>query len=239
MSSYLKSAMKVLQTIEQQEVSSMKKAAQLIYQSIINGGIVQLFGSGHSQLLAQDAFYRAGGLVPIKPISIEDLMLHKGAILSSANEKDISRMAEYWSQIDLKKDDTLIVISTSGRNAVPVEIALRAKEMGIPVITVQSLDYVHQSAKHPSGKRLEDFATVVLNTHAPVGDGVLKLQSTQFGPVSTIAGAALLNEVTTQVIQLLDETVSPLPVFGSNNIDSSGNTNDYLMNQYKDRINFN
>lgn len=239
MSSYLKNAMKVLQLIEQYEEASMKKAAQLIYQSLVNGGIVQLFGSGHSQLLAQDAYYRAGGLVAIKPISIEDLMLHKGALLSSANEKDISRMPEYWSQIDLQKNDTLIVISTSGRNAVPVEIALRAKEMGIPVITVQSLDYVRQTAKHPSGKRLEDFATVVLNTHVPVGDGVMKLQSAQFGPVSTIAGAALLNEVTAQAIQLLDETISPLPVFGSNNVDTAGNSNEYLMNQYKDRINFN
>lgn len=239
MNRYFDKVHEVLREIEEHEGTSLKKAADLVVNSIHNGGILQLFGSGHSQLLAQDAFYRAGGLVPVKPISIEPLMLHKGAVESSNNEKDISKMPEYWAEIDLQPHDVLVVISTSGRNAVPVEIAKRATEMGVPVITLQSLKYEQQPSRHPSGKRLEDFATVVLNNHVPVGDGVIQVKDALCGPVSTVTGATLLNELSTQVIQLLSAQQDQIPVFMSNNIESEQNTNEYFMNQYKERINFN
>lgn len=225
--------------VEQKEQLQIEEAAQMIFKSINSGGILQLFGSGHSQLLAQDAFYRAGGLVPVKPISIEPLMLHRGAMESSRNEKDISKMPEYWTHFDLQPADVLVVISTSGRNPVPVEVAKRAQEMGINVITLQSLEYRLQPSRHPSGKRLEDFAKVVLNTHVPVGDGVIKIKETQCGPVSTIAGATLLNEVSVRVIELISEKNNKIPVFGSNNVETREDTNEYFMNQYEDRINFN
>lgn len=238
MSGFLKNAIELLSMIESKEQLSLNKAAELMYNSIVSGGIVQLFGSGHSQLLAQESYYRAGGLVPAKPISIEPLMLHKGALTSSNNEKDISRIEEYWSEIELQENDTLIVISTSGRNAVPLEIALRAKEMGITVITIQSLDYTEQASRHSSGKRLEDVADVVLNTHTPVGDGVLQSQNLQYGPVSTIAGSAMLNEAIAQVVQMLQQSGGEVPVFGSSNVERTEDMNAYYIEQYKNRINF-
>lgn len=238
MSGFLKNAIELLSMIESKEQLSLNKAAELMYNSIVSGGIIQLFGSGHSQLLAQESYYRAGGLVPAKPISIEPLMLHKGALTSSNNEKDISRIEEYWSEIELQENDTLIVISTSGRNAVPLEIALRAKEMGITVITIQSLDYTEQASRHSSGKRLEDVADVVLNTHTPVGDGVLQSQNLQYGPVSTIAGSAMLNEAIAQVVQMLQQSGGEVPVFGSSNVERTEDMNAYYIEQYKDRINF-
>lgn len=238
MGEYFKNAIELLRTIERDEQESMQKAAELMYNSISSGGIVQLFGSGHSQLLAQESYYRAGGLVPAKPISIEPLMLHKGALTSSNNEKDISKMEEYWSEIDLQKEDTLIVISTSGRNAVPVDIALRAKERGITVITLQSLNYSDQASRHSSGKRLEDVADVVLNTRTPVGDGVITSQNLQYGPVSTIAGAAMLNEAIAQVVHMLQQSGGEVPVFGSSNVERTEDKNAYYINQYKNRINF-
>lgn len=239
MSNYFEKVQELLKEIQQQEEMQIKLAAKLVFNSINKGGILQLFGSGHSQLLAQDAFYRAGGIVPVKPISIEPLMLHKGAMESSKNEKDISRIDEYWSQIELQKEDVIVVISTSGRNAVPIEIAKRAQEMGIPVITLQSLNYQQQPSRHPSEKRLEDYATIILNNHVPIGDGVLTINDTLCGPVSTVAGATILNELSTQVIALLSEQKEEIPVFNSNNVETNKNTNEYFMNQYKDRINFN
>lgn len=238
MTSYLNETVKLLQRIEKEEQQALQQAAQILYKSITAGGIIQLYGSGHSQLLAQESFYRAGGLVPAKPISIEELMLHKGALTSSSNEKDLSKIEAYWSQIDLHANDVLIVISTSGRNAVPVEIALRTQKMGIPVISLQSLAYHQQDSKHPSGKRLEEVADVVLNTGIPVGDGLLISEGLQYGPASTIAGAAMLNEAIVQAIDLLKINGKELPVFGSSNVEQKENNNDYYIEKYKNRILF-
>lgn len=235
----MQEVIKLLQEIEQQEQRAMQKAAKIIHQSIEQGGILQLFGCGHSQLIAQEAFYRAGGLVPAKAISVVPLMLHSGATTSSENEKDISRIDEYWTHFDLKPQDTLIVISTSGKNAVPIEIALRAKEKGIPVITLQSLAYCEQSSKHASKKRLETYADVVLNTHVPLGDGILTEATIQYGPVSTVAGVTMLNEVIVRVVQLLSDAAKEFPVFTSNNVEQESNNNAFYMKQYEHRINFN
>ncbi|MEK4137884.1 SIS domain-containing protein [Kurthia sp. FSL E2-0154] len=103
----------------------------MIYQSIEQGGILQLFGCGHSQLIAQGAYYRAGGLVPAKAVYIEPLMLHKGAAISSENEKDLSRIEEYWPHFEFQSHDVLIVISKRGKNAVPIEIDLGAKRFAL------------------------------------------------------------------------------------------------------------
>lgn len=238
MNSYLNETVKLLQSIEKQEQKSLQQAAQIIYNAIVAGGILQLYGSGHSQLLAQESFYRAGGLVAAKPISIEELMLHKGALTSSDNEKDLAKIESYWAQIDLQKNDALVVISTSGRNSVPVEIALRAKKLGIPIITLQSLEYSEQTSKHPSGKRLEDIADVVLNTRIPVGDGLMSHNSLQYGPASTIAGAAMLNEAIVKAIDLLQANGQDVPVFGSSNVEQAHNNNEYYIEKYKDRIIF-
>lgn len=183
MSAFFEKIRHLVDEIEQQESEVIEDAAKVIAKSIENGGIMQLFGSGHSHLLAQETYYRAGGLVPAKAIQIEELMLHSGAINSSENEKNLSKIEKYWQEISFQSNDVLVVISTSGRNPIPVEIALRAKKLGIPVVTLQSLLYCQQPSRHPSGKRLEDVAAIVLNTHVPIGDGIIANQHLQYGPV--------------------------------------------------------
>lgn len=236
---YIDRVQQLLSSINNLEHENMNKAAQIISTAIKNGGIVQLFGSGHSQLLAQESFYRAGGLVPVKPISIEPLMLHNGPISSSQNEKDASRMEEYWDQIQLNQNDVMIVISTSGRNYVPVDVAKRAKEMGIKVITMQSLEYSNQKSNHQTGNRLEYYADVVLNTRVPIGDGIIQNEALQYGPVSTVVGATILNHVLVEVIQQLQQGNENVPVFGSSNVEGKGSSNEYWVEKYKNRINFN
>lgn len=238
MSIYLQKVANLLQVLEEQEQQAIEQAANIIYQSIEQGGILQLFGCGHSQLIAQEAYYRAGGLVPAKAVCIEPLMLHKGAAISSENEKDLSHIEEYWSHFEFQSHDVLIVISTSGKNAVPIEIALRAKEKGIPVITLQSFAYCEQSSKYPTKKRLETYADVVLNTHVPLGDGIMEQNGLRYGPVSTLAGVTLLNEVIVRVVQLFHDDKKTFPIFVSNNVEQEGNTNAFYMKQYEHRINF-
>lgn len=239
MQPYWKEINILLEHVAEQEKDGIENTAKLIAERIKKGGILQLFGCGHSHLLAQEAYYRAGGLVPVAPITIEPLMLHKGALTSSQNEKDPTFIGQNKDQIHFEPNDVLIVISTSGRNPAPIDMAFLAKELGILVISLQSLSYKEQEARHSSGKRLEEAVDIVLNTHVPVGDGLLSKNGLQYGPASTVIGAALLNALICQVIEEISKGAGELPVFKSANLSDSHLHNEAMMEKYKNRIDFN
>lgn len=236
MNTYFQQVNRYLTMVAQQESEQINRVAQLIVKRLVQGGIIQLFGSGHSMLLAQECYFRAGGLVPVKPIHIESLMLHQGARQSSQNEKKQAFLAPYKDELQFDDKDVCIIISTSANNPVPIDMAIYAKEAGAHTISLQSLAYQQQPSRHPSGQRLEDIVDDVLNTHVPLGDGVLTVDELQYGPVSTVLGAALLNALCAQIIEILHEQGASLPVFASSNL---GNTNnDELIDQYGQRIHF-
>ncbi|USK55941.1 SIS domain-containing protein [Cytobacillus solani] len=236
MKSYFTEIQRLLSIVSEQEQRQIESASKIIAECFQNGGILQLFGCGHSHLLAQDTYYRAGGLVPIRPITIEPLMLHYGALTSSKNEKDPAFIKNHLETFEFKKKDVLIVISTSGCNPVPIDVALLGKEAGITVISLQSLEYKEQLTRNESGYRLEEVVDLVLNTHIPVGDGILSLQGVQYGPASTVIGSAILHALFSQVIESLD--MDRLPVFQSANLSANQSANLALIDQYKDRIDF-
>lgn len=234
---YLQAVQQLLTNVEDQQ-PAIERASDIAVKAIRSGGILQLFGCGHSQLIAQEGFYRAGGLACVKPVSIEPLMLHYGALRSSQNEKALTDIEAYWAHVDLQPQDVLFVISTSGRNAVPVEFAIRAKQQGIPVITLQSLYYREQSSRHPSGQRLEDVSDVVIDTKVPVGDGIITTDGGQFGPVSTVVATSLLNELFVAIIDALQQHDEALPIFESANVKSHSASNEHWLAHYRERIQF-
>jgi len=239
MQSYWKEISILLEKVAEQEKENINNTSKLIADRIKNGGIIQLFGCGHSHLLAQEAYYRAGGLVPVTPITIEPLMLHRGALTSSQNEKDPTFMEQYEGQISFEPNDILVVISTSGRNPAPIDMAFLGKKAGILVVSLQSLHYKDQEGRHVSGKRLEEVVDIVLNTHIPVGDGLLSNKGLQYGPSSTVVGAALLNALISQVIEEISKESEQIPVFKSANLSDSQFHNEEMMEKYKNRIDFN
>ncbi|MFE8698645.1 sugar isomerase domain-containing protein [Cytobacillus sp. FJAT-53684] len=236
MQSYFAGIQHLLSIVSEQEQRQIERASAIIVESFHNGGILQLFGCGHSHLLAQDAYYRAGGLVPVRPITIESLMLHSGALASSKNEKDPAFIEKNLENFEFKKNDVLIVISTSGCNPVPIDVAQLGKKAGITVLSLQSLKYKEQLTRHESGQRLEDVVDLVLNTHIPVGDGILSRQGIQYGPASTVVGSAILHALFSQVIEKLE--MDRLPVFQSANVSSDQSANMALIEKYKSRIDF-
>lgn len=238
MQSYWKEINILLEKVAQQENENIENASKLIAERIKKGGILQLFGCGHSHLLAQEAYYRAGGLVPVAPINIEPLMLHKGALTSSSNEKDPTLIGQYRDQVSFESNDILIVISTSGRNPAPIDMAFLGKEAGILVISLQSLSYRDQEGRHASGQRLEEVVDIVLNTYVPVGDGLLSNKGLQYGPASTVVGAALLNALICQVIEEISQESEELPVFKSANLSDSQFHNETMLKKYRNRIDF-
>lgn len=229
----------LLTLIEREEGDRMREAARRVAEGLKRGGIVQLFGCGHSHLLAEEVFYRAGGLVPVKPILIEPLMLHEGAVRSSRLERQNGYAATFLPDQEIHKEDVVFVLSTSGRNPVPIDVALYAKEQGAYVIGITSPKYAQsQPSRHKGGKRLHEVVDLVIDNHAPVGDALLTHPkvAVPFAPSSTVTGAALLNGILAEAVALLAESGVEPPVFLSGNMEGADAHNKRLIAQYRKRI---
>ncbi|MBA2174207.1 SIS domain-containing protein [Halobacillus locisalis] len=238
--SYLNEVRKKMQEMEEKEQERLNVLSQLIADRLGSGGIIHLFGCGHSSLLAQDAYYRAGGLVPVRPILIEPLMLHQGGQCSSAFERKAGFVESYLMKEDIREGDVVIVISISGRNPAPIDAALYCLQKGADVIGVTSLDYAHtQTSRHPSGKRLEEVTDYVLDLPIPVGDATLRLEGLEqaFSPMSTVLGSALLQDLFSRTIKQLHQSGCEVPIFKSGNVDGSDEHNAKMAAAYK-RISF-
>jgi uncharacterized phosphosugar-binding protein len=200
---------------------------------------VHFFGAGHSHILCEDAFYRAGGLVPINPIFDVNLMLHNGAPRSSRLERMTGYAETFMESCNIRPGEIVFVISTSGRNGVPIDVALLAKEKGAKVVSITSLEYsMSQSSRHPSGKRLFEACDIYIDNHCPIGDALLSLEKfpMPLSPGSTIAGAYILQTILSTAIKIIvDKGLTP-PVFLSGNLEGGDEHNKMLIEKYKGRI---
>lgn len=239
LSDYFKSVQERLALVENHEGPAMLMAAEKVAEAIQAGGIIQLFGCGHSHLLTEEVFYRAGGLVPVKPIFVEPLMLHEGAVQSSQLERKNGYASEFLDEQDFRSGDVVFVISTSGRNPVPVDVALAAREKGAFVIGITSLEYSgSQSSRHDTGKYLSDAVDVVLDNHSVSGDAILSYEKVEvpFGPTSTVVGATMLNAIFASAIKMMADAGFAPPIFLSGNIDGADVHNARLIEKYRERI---
>src|SRR5690625_3678888 len=138
---YFNKITELLKKVYESQEDVLDEAAERISQAIQGDGIIHLYGCGHSHILTEEVFYRAGGLVPIRPIFHEPLMLHEGAMLSSMIERKNDYATNFMEEQDIRKNDVAFIISTSGRNPVPVDAAIIAKEKGAFVIGMTSREY--------------------------------------------------------------------------------------------------
>ena len=229
----------LLAKVQKEEHNVMIQADHKVAETIQNGGVIHLFGCGHSHILTEEVYYRAGGLVPIHPILHEPLMLHEGAVRSSTYERKNDYAKTFMQAQDIRDGDVIFVISTSGRNPVPVDVAHLAKEKGAFVIGITSIEYSSsQPSRHISGELLLDAADLVINNHAPEGDALLSHidVDVRFSPSSTVIGSTILNAVFAQSIKLMAENNFEPPVFLSGNIEGADDHNEKLIDKYKERI---
>lgn len=236
---YFEKVRELLEVVEEQESSAMEQAAKKIATSIQHGGIIHLFGCGHSHILVEEVYYRAGGLVPIQPIIHEPLMLHKGAAALSALEQTDDYAHTFMGKQQIKKGDIVFVISTSGRNPVPVDVAYTARSEGAYVIGITSPKYSNsQPSRHRSGAYLYDAVDLVIDNHTVVGDSLLAHEqvSVPFGPSSTVVGTTIINAIFAESIAIMAEGGYSPPVFLSGNIEGSTAHNEQLVKAYSDRI---
>ena len=219
---YLSIAESVLNRIDRDSIS---RAAEGVAEAIGRGGVVYLFGSGHSSLLAQEVFYRAGGLVAINPLLDPRLGFEKGAVESTEFERSLEGADELAGKAGFQAGDAGIVISNSGRNALPVEMALRMKQAGMKVIALTNLAQSRSAeSRHPSGKRLFEAADEILDNHCPAGDAAVRIPEVPhaLGPLSTVVGAAILHLVLLDAAAALVRKGITPAVLSSGNVGSVG-----------------
>ncbi|MBT2647667.1 SIS domain-containing protein [Bacillus sp. ISL-34] len=237
MNSYFEEVQALLTIVGEQEKQSIKESVEHIAKAVMSDGIIHLFGSGHSHILTEEVFYRAGGLAAIRPIFVEDLMLFKGASRSSQLERQNDLSEKFMHDEDIRPGDVCIVISSSGVNPVPIDVATIAKEKGAFVIGLTSPEYAKSCpSRHKQKHYLHDVVDLVIDNHIAKGDTLLKSNNIPFGSGSTVVGAVLLNMIFTQVIQTIIESGETPPVFLSSNIEGADEHNQKIIAKYKTRI---
>jgi uncharacterized phosphosugar-binding protein len=238
---YLDILTEKLATIKTNGLPAITAAADLLAESLASGGMVYVFGCGHSAALAMDLFYRAGGLLLIHPIFDDRLLLdHRPVTETSEWEQREGWVQEVFAQAGAQPGDTLIIFSNSGRNGAPIDLALCAKEAGLKVVAVLSRAYQALPSRHSSGQHLADVAHIVVDTLVEIGDASISLPGLkqQVGPASTVLGSAVAQAIIIEAMGKLLERGQTPPVWISGNVPGGTEHNQALLAQYRDRIKF-
>ncbi|WP_156725011.1 SIS domain-containing protein [Streptomyces apocyni] len=238
---YLQAAIGLLERVRTEEADTIAAAGTLLADTVEAGGRLFAFGAGHSGLCAQDIVYRAGGLALMNLLAVPgtvgvDVM---PATLGSALERVDGLAGAVLDTSPARPGDVLVIISLSGRNALPVEMAMNARALGLKVIGVTSVAYVTATkSRHLSGTFLKDHCDVVIDNKIAVGDAELTAEgvSAPFGPASNVVTGAVLQAVmATAAGELAARGIDP-PLLRSGNVDGGHEWNGRVLNEYGDRV---
>lgn len=235
---YLNTLESLMETILETQHEALEKGAQMLSEVLKNDGLIYLFGCGHSHMLAEEGFYRAGGLGAVYPVLQSDLMLHEGAVKSSALERRSELASEVFLRYPMTGRDALIVFSNSGINGFPVEMARLATEKGVKTIGVSSSAYSSAPSRHPSGLHLAQACLHAIDTGAPHGDVSYRLNASELhmGPVSTILSVYILNCLLARAAEMAIEQGTEPAVYVSGNIEGGREMNEAIIERYRHRI---
>ncbi|WP_432025314.1 SIS domain-containing protein [Streptomyces sp. 1222.5] len=238
---FFDAAINLLQRVREEEAGTITTAGTLLADTVAAGGRLFAFGAGHSSLAAQDVVYRAGGLALMNLLAVPGVVGVDvtPATLGSALERVDGLASAVLDTSPVRAGDALLIISLSGRNALPVEMAMSARTRGVKVIGVTSVAYASETtSRHASGTFLKDHCDVVLDSKIAVGDAELTLDTipAPFAPASTVVTAALMQAVmATAAAALADRGIEP-PLLRSGNVDGGHEWNGRVMREYGDRI---
>jgi uncharacterized phosphosugar-binding protein len=216
-------------------------AAKWIASTLKNKGWIYTSGTGHSHMLAEEIFYRAGGFARVIPILDPALMLHEDASGSTEVERREGYAETLFSDFSLNSKDVFIITSNSGRNPVSIEMAQFAQNKGAKVIVITN--YAHSKSvdsRHSSGKKLFQVADLFLDNFGDIGDAAIAIPglSTKVGATSTVVGAALVQAMMVQAASILVEEGIEPELFNSSNSDEGEEQNEALLEKYKPLISF-
>jgi len=229
---------RMLEIIDQAfEVNADKieTAVDRFVETIIKDKIIHAFGTGHSLMIGLEMFDRASGLANVEAMVDPDCTMNFGTLRSGRIERVEGLADIIYDNYLIDKGDIMIISSNSGRNAVPIEMAMRCKKEGIYTIAVTSLrQSQNMKSRHSSGRKLYEICDLVLDNCAPDGDGCLITDGVVNGSVSSVSGMMLMNTIVTEAIKrCVDRGYKPY-IYNSGNVDWADNTATYL--HFKGRI---
>lgn len=228
----------LLDEIFEKEAGNIEKAGDFLAQTLKQDGLLYVFGCGHSHMLEEELFYRAGGLAAVYPIFETAAMLHEGAAKSSRIER-MSGYAPYvLERYPIGEKDCLLISSTSGINPFPMEMAEGARARGAKVIGISSFAYREKPSRRADGKHLPDVCDLCIDNHVPVGDAVIQVREdgTKAGPVSTVATLAIANSIALTACEKLKEQRIEPQVFRSGNCPGTDEYNAQILAEYMPRV---
>ncbi|HEY8583272.1 MAG TPA: SIS domain-containing protein [Capillimicrobium sp.] len=220
---WLRAALPLLQRLEREAAGDLEAASRLCADAIGSGGLVHLFGTGHSRIPLEEMFPRYGSYPGFQPLAELSMTFHTQVVGANGQRQAmfierVSGLADaILANFDLAAPDALLVFSASGRSAVPIEMAQGARSRGLPVIAVTSLaESRAQPATHPAG-RLCDLADVTIDLGTPPGDALVAVDGWEapVGPGSTMANVAVVNCLKVRTAELLAERGVELPVLSA------------------------
>ena len=236
---YFNNLMRILSEVSEKQMSAIDMCSEAFAEALKNDRTIFLFGTGHSHMLAAELFYRAGGLVKLQPVLETSLMLHESASKSTEIERLEGYAEILFNSYNMKKDDVIVIASNSGRNGIPVDMALLAKEKGLTVIALTSINHSKAGAsRHRSGKRLFEIADIVLDNMGELGDASVEFPELgrKACPTSTSVGAAILHAAVAGTIEImLKDGITP-EVYSSSNVDGGDAINEAFIKKYKGNI---
>ena len=214
---YLDKCRTLLATVEEQ-LPAVRQAADWFAQTILAGRMVHVFGSGHSRIMVEEMWPRYGSFPGFNPIVELSLTFHNLVVGANGQRQamfleNVSGLAErILRNFDLSPTDSALIISSSGCNLVPIEMAEQFHRRGVKVVSIISRRHSEATpSKHPQGKRLQNFSDITLDTGAPPGDAMVKIDGldTPVSPGSTVGGAMLINCIKAEVAERLTRAGQP------------------------------
>ncbi len=230
---YFSSVNALLARARDANAATLKKLGALVGQSVADGGVIHTFGSGHSEVIGREIIGRAGGLV-----CVSGLYDPTGGFIENLVGYGTKLAERYDRAHGLLAGETIIVISNSGKNSSPIEVALyaRQKQMNVVALTCVEMAKVAVTV-HPGGKKLHEIADYTLDNHGTTGDAIVDLgDGARTGPTSTMVGAMLLNLLTLEIVDWLQAHGHNPPLLRSQNLPGAIEFNRELGKKYKGRL---
>lgn len=241
---FIEATFDIVDTLKTKESENIKKAAKICSDAIMEDGVIQVFGSGHSVGFATEMQGRAGSLVPVH--TIESIDFVKSRMYTYEDYRDMDNIFErrpgiagkFYELYDIRKQDVFIIISNSGINGLVIDLAIEAKKNNQKIIVVTSLDHtLSEDSRHPSGKKLKDFADVVIDNCGPKGDALLEIESgAKIGSVSSVLGIYIAQGLVVQIVENLQKAKANVPILFEEDSEEAIKHNKELLEKYKGRI---
>jgi uncharacterized phosphosugar-binding protein len=235
---YLRRVYDVIEDVLQTQGRQIETAAGWMADTIADRGVVHLFGSGHSHMVAEEVFHRAGSLLPLNPMLDANLTL-----FGSVNATLLERTPGYGKVVvgshDIRAGEVVIVASNSGVNPVPIEVVLESRARGARTIAITSDEHYRDApSRHESGKRLAEVADLTIDTRVPRGDALVRIPGvdTPAGGASTVVGVAIINAVVVETAARLHERGIRPPLIPTMNLPGGDEEMEALVAEWGDRL---